>query len=196
MKNKTFQIIIFGFILLLIGTIVYLILTRPDSEKPAIIKHETEITKDQATIDSLLLQEELLRMQLKEDSAKNLLRQAALKREIHGLKKELQQLRPAVQIYLDSIPVLKEFTDLQDSVIQAQTEFIDSLQTWASIERMKFNRLILASDEKFDLAVEVNQHYREIDEIRKKENRRLKKLNRLVLVAVPVSFVAGVVLAR
>jgi len=196
MKSKTFQIIIFGFILLLIGIIAYLILSRPDTEKPAIIKHETGITKERATIDSLLLHEELLRMQIKEDSAKTQIREAALKREIRGQRKELQELRPVVQKYLDSIPALKEYTDLQDGVIQKQSELIDSLQTWQSIERMKFKRLLLAGDEKFNASVSINGHLRDISEIRKKDNRRLKKINRLLLVAVPVGFVGGVLLAK
>lgn len=194
MVNK--QNILYFLILLLIGVIIFLILTKPVTEKPSIIKHETEISNDKATIDSLLLQEELLKLQLKEDSQKTKLRIAALNGQIRVLKNEVHELRPKVQVYLDSIPVLQEFVGKQDSVILAQTEFIDSLQTWASIERMKFNRLILASDDKFDLAVEVNSHYKAIDQIRKKENRRLKKVNRLILVAVPVSFVAGVVLAK
>lgn len=194
MVNK--QIIPYILILFLIGVVIFLILTRPDSEKPAIIKHETEITNDKATIDSLLLQEELLKLQLKEDSQKTKLRIAALNGQIRVLKKEVQELRPAVQVYLDSIPVLQEFVGKQDSVIQVQGELIDSLQTWGSIERMKFNRLILASDEKFNLAVEVNQHYKAIDAIRKKENRRLKKVNRLLLVAIPTAFVGGVLLAK
>lgn len=196
MKNKTLQIIIFGFILLLIGIIVYLILTRPDSEKPAIIKHETEIKQDTRKIDSLLLRQEELRLQLREDSQKTKLRIAALNGQIRVLKNEVHELRPKVQVYLDSIPVLQEFVGKQDSVIAVQGDLIDSLQTWASIERMKFNRLILASDEKFDLAVEVNQHYKAIDDIRKRDNRRLKKVNRLLFVAVPVSFVGGVLLAK
>lgn len=194
MPNK--QNLTFILVAVLLAVIVYLILSRPDPEKPSIIKHETEISRDQVTIDSLLLQEELLRLQLKEDSAKNLLRQAALKREIHGLKKKLQEVRPDVQPYLDSIPVLKEFVALQDSVIDVQAAAIDSLQTSVSVQWMKFNRLILASDEKFDLAVEVNSHYKAINEIRKKENRRLKKANRLLLVAIPVAFVGGVILAK
>lgn len=192
----TKQNLLFILILLLLAVIAYLILTRPDSEKPAIIKHETEIKKDTSKIDYLLLRQEELRLQLKEDSQKTKLRIAALNGQIKVLKKEVQELRPAVQIYLDSIPVLQEFVGLQDNTIQKQGELIDSLQTWASIERMKFNRLILASDEKFDLSVEVNQHYKAINEIQKKENRRLKKINRLLLVAVPVGFVAGIVIAK
>jgi len=183
-------------IAVLLAVIVWLILSRPDTEKPAIIKHETGITKERATIDSLLLQEELLRLQLKEDSQKTKLRIAVLNGQIHGLKKELQQLRPEVQVYLDSIPVLNEFVGLQDSVISAQGSILDSLQTWQSIERMKFKRLLLAGDEKFNAAIEINSHYKSIDEIRKRDNRRLKKVNRLLLVAVPTAFVGGIIIAK
>lgn len=190
------NVIIFGFILLLIGIIVYLILTRPDSEKPAIIKHETEIKQDTRRIDSLLLRQEELRLQLKTDSLKTIEAKRALKMRIATLEKQNGNIKKEIQPLLDSIPILKTYTDMQDSVISVQNSLIDSLETWSSIERMKFRKLLLASDEKFNAAIEINSHYKAIDAIRKKENRRLKKLNRLVLVALPVAFVSGVVLAK
>ena len=196
MKSKTFYGIIFGFILLLIGIIVYLILTRPDSEKPAIIKHETEIKQDTRRIDSLLLRQEELRLQLKTDSIKAIEAQRRFKMRIATLEKKLSVIKTEVQPLIDSLPILKIYTDMQDSVISVQKNRINELENGVIKAQETFNRLILASDEKFNLAVEVNQHYRAINQIRGKENRRLKKANRLLLVAVPVGFVAGVVLSQ
>src|SRR6188768_3629214 len=117
MKNKTLPIIILGLFLLLIGIIVYLILTRPEVEKPAIIKHETGIKQNQVKIDSVDKAQKAIIQELVKDTLKSSLALKRSKREIQGLKKELQQLRPEVQVYLDSIPVLNEFVGLQDSVI-------------------------------------------------------------------------------
>lgn len=180
----------------LVGLVVFLILSKEDSEKPAIIKHETEIKQDTRRIDSLLLRQEELRLQLKTDSLKTIEAKKALKMRIATLEKKLSNVKQEVKPWLDSIPILKNYTDMQDSVISVQNSLIDSLETWSSVERMKFRKLLLASDEKFNAAIEINAHFRAIDQIRKKENRRLKKVNRLILVAVPVSFVAGVVLAK
>lgn len=194
MVNK--QIIPYILILFLIGLVIFLILTRPDTEKPAIIKHETEIKQDTRRIDSLLLRQEELRLQLREDSIKSKSREKAFKMRVATLEQKLSEQRAKVQELIDSVPALNAFVETQDSIIQVQAERIDSLQTEKSIQWMKFNRLILASDEKFNAAIEINSHYKAIDAIRKKENRRLKKINRLLLVAVPVAFVGGVVLAK
>lgn len=196
MKNKTFQIIIFGFILLLIGIIVYLILTRPDPEKPAIIKHETEIKQDTRKIDSISALQRELRDRLTSDSLKSIVSQRAFKSKIQTLEKNLIEQRAQAQALIDSVPALNAFVDTQDSIIVVQAERIDSLQTEKSIQWMRFNKLLLASDEKFDLAVEVNSHYKAINEIRQKENRRLKKANKLLLVAIPTVFMGGVILAK
>jgi len=196
MKNKTFNIIIFGFILLLIGIIVYLILTRPDTEKPAIIKHETEIKQDTRRIDSLLLRQEELRLQLREDSLKSIEAKKAFKMRIATLEKKLVVLRDEVKPILDSIPILKIYTDMQDSVISVQKNRINELEKGELRDQETFNSLLLASEEKFNASIEINSHYKKIDDIRKKDNRRLKKVNRLLLVAVPVGFVGGVLLAK
>jgi DNA-directed RNA polymerase beta subunit len=193
---KTKQTAVFILIAVLLAVIVWLILTRPDTEKPAIIKHETEIKQDTRRIDSLLLRQEELRLQLREDSLKSIEAKKAFKMRIATLEKKLAMVKTEVQPWLDSIPILKTYTDMQDSVISVQNSRIDSLETERSIERMKFKRLLLAGDEKFNAAIEINSHFKAIDDIRKKDNRRLKKVNQLLLVAVPVSFVGGVLLAK
>jgi len=185
-----------GLIAVLIAVIVWLILTRPDTEKPAIIKHETEIKQDTRRIDSLLLRQEELRLQLREDSLKSIESKKAFKMRIATLEKKLAMVKTEVQPWLDSIPILKTYTDLQDSVISVQKNRINELENDVIKAQDTFNHLILASDEKFNAAIEINSHYRAIEQIRKKDNRRLKKANRLLLVAVPVAFVGGVLLAK
>jgi len=194
MPNK--QNLTYFLVLLLLGVIVWLILTRPDTEKPAIIKHETEIKQDTKRIDSLLLLQELLRLQMKEDSLKNKVQEKRFKLRLATLEKKLEDQRQEVAPLIDSIPALHAFVTTQDSIISIQGERIDSLQTEKSIQWMKFNRLLLASEEKFNASVSINSHFKAIDDIRKKDNRRLRKVNRLLLVAVPTAFVGGVFIAK
>lgn len=194
MPNK--QNLTYFLILLLLAVIAYLILTRPDTEKPAIIKHETEIKQDTHRIDSLLLRQEELRLQLKEDSLKSKSREKAFKMRVATLEQKLSEQRAKVQELIDSVPALNAFVDTQDSIISVKSERIAQLSEDKTEQWEKFNALILASDEKFNASVEINSHFKAINEIRKKENRRIKKANRLLMVALPVSFVAGIVLAK
>lgn len=192
----TKQNLLFILILLLLAIIAYLILTRPDTEKPAIIKHENEIKQDTRRIDSLLLIQELLRLQLKEDSLKGRVQEKRFKLRVATLEKKLEEQRKEVAHLIDSIPALAAFVSTQDSIISFQSERIAQLSEEKLDQWEKFNALVLASDQKFNAAVEMNQHWKAIDEIRKKENRRLKKTNRLLLVAIPTAFVGGVILSK
>lgn len=182
--------------LFLIGIIIYLILSRPDTEKPAIIKHENEIKQDTRRIDSLLLRQEELRLQLRKDSIEMKSREKAHRIRVAALEKKLSVIKSEVQPLIDSIPILKTYTDLQDSVINVQKNRINELENGIIVNQETFNAMILASDEKFNASVEINSHMKAINEIRKKDNRRLKKANRLLMVAIPTAFVGGVVLAK
>jgi hypothetical protein len=182
--------------LLLIGIIIYLILSRPTVEKPSIIKHETAISREKVSMDSLADVQKAIIQKMTMDSLKNLEAANRFKTRISKLENKLAMVKEEVRPWLDSIPILKTYTDLQDSVISAMAGRIDSLETERSIERMKFKKLILAGDEKFNAAIEINSHFKAIDEIRKKDNRRLKKVNRLLMVSVPIAFVGGIVLAK
>lgn len=194
MLNK--QNIPYILILFLIAVVIYLIITRPSTEKPAIINHETEIKEDTHRIDSLLLLQELLRLQLKEDSLKNKVQEKRFKLRVASLEQKLSEQRERVQVLIDSVPALNAFVDTQDSIISVQSERITQLSEEKLDQWEKFNALVVAENHKFNAATEINQHFKALDEIRKKDNRRLRKANRLLMVAVPVAFVGGVVLAK
>jgi len=178
-------------VILLVGIIAYLFWPAPKQTNPDIIKHETEISKERQLIDSLLLQEELLRLKLKEDSLKNVLRQAAYKREIQVLKKKLSETRPEVQPYLDSIPVLKQFVAIQDSIIHKQDSEIDNLNAENLAQRKHFESLLKVADEKFNAATEINDHFKAINDIQDRQNKKMRKINAILKVSIPAAFVVG-----
>jgi chromosome segregation ATPase len=110
--------------LILAVVVIILILTRPSGGSDAQNKREdayrNQIALLQLEKDSLKALQSKIILEVSEEHEKDSIELESIEREIRVLKTRLTQQRPQVQPYLDSIPVLKQFVETQDSVIQTQ----------------------------------------------------------------------------
>lgn len=137
---------------------------------------KSEINRNKAELVVLQNREQTLKERVKQDSVKAIASQNAFKREISKLKIKLAQARQPVQVLIDSVPALDLFVDLQDSTIKLQGDRIDTLE----LQKLKlfkaFNNLILLSDEKYKIQLDLNKHHQNyVAQLKKQVKRERNK---------------------
>ena len=168
----------FLLIISLVAVIVLLILfwpsKQPDQDTSEAFKSEIERLKVEKAENSLKVE------RLKKTYSDSLRIIEALiygkDKEITLFRRKLADLRPVVAPQLDSLPLVKQFVDLQDSVIQAQGKQIDTLKWTVEFQKKMFAELVAAEvdEEKIDQRIQAEQAKR-IDELEKANEKMFKK---------------------
>lgn len=124
---------------------------------------------------------------------------SAKDKRIQVLSTRLTQQRPVVQPILDSIPVLKQFVETQDSLIQTQDSTIQILQASAYRSAKEFDALSIAMvderkiSEKMIQDCEANREALkgDLEKATKTEARKVKFWKAAAVVGTVGAFILG-----
>lgn len=164
-------------LILLSGILVFLSYQKDPVLEDQLIRYQLEIDRNRHEIDSLLKRQDQLKRELKEDSIQSEKEKKKYQYRIANLKQELEKKRPEITVIADSFPQLKEFINLQDSIITTQAARIDTLESDKARQWKTFNQILTASEEKYKAQVEINDHMNSIVQIERKKNKRITKQN-------------------
>lgn len=114
--------------------------------------------------------------------------------QISTLKKKVVIKRIYVQPLIDSIPTLRAFVQLQDSVIQRQETRIDSLNAGMGFQRKLNEQLIFdeLTEDRIEASMQIETTRRIAD--LEQQGRKKERKNRFVKVLIPISLVGGLLL--
>lgn len=173
-------IIILGLAIVL--TVLFLITLDKCSAPPKtqIVFDSTVIKLNKVMIDSLNDRIQATKKKMTSDSVLFSVREKAFKIENNRLRRKLAESRIEIQPMIDSIPVLNEFVDTQDSLILVQSARIDTLEQEKERQRVGFSDLLEASEGRFkaisetntDLSQQLTKSISETQRLQRKEKKR------------------------
>lgn len=170
--------------------------SRPSEEREADRKeqYETEVTILKAEKTSIQAAQDSIAKVLIHRTRKDSLSLSRYYEQISTLKKKVVIKRIYVQPLIDSIPTLRAFVELQDSVIQYQETRIDSLNAALDFHA-KVNQDLIALEfveDKIEsqMAIETSLRISDLEQ----QGRRKEKKNRFVKVLLPIVGVAGLLI--
>jgi vacuolar-type H+-ATPase subunit E/Vma4 len=119
-------------------------------------------------------------------------------KEIKGFKRQVSQLRQQVNDQVDSLPVVKKFIALQDSVIQKQGETLDTFRLSLAFHRNVIKRLdnLHVDSERIasEMQAKCEARLQEVTEDYRKQARKAKRANRFLKAGAVVLGVGGFLL--
>lgn len=125
-------------------------------------------------------------------------RLSAKDKEIRGFKVKLSQLREQIKEQVDTLPEIKRFIALQDSVIEKQGEVIDTLKASVDFQVNAIKELgkIHVDSEKIadDMLTKCESRLQEVTEDYRKQVRKAKRANRFLKAGAVVLGVGGFLL--
>lgn len=192
-------------LLVAVAVIVALILLWPDTgPSPAEQEREAQYQRQQA-IDAVKLREsastiDSLKKKLIDTLKVVIVESEAKDKEIRVLRTRLAKSRTEVQPMLDTIPTLKAFVEQQDSLIQLQDEQIVVLRDGLYQVGKDLTSLIGEQEMNSRIAADMLQQCETRREEMKsefdKENKKIRRANRVWKVATVVGVVGAFLLAK
>lgn len=183
--GKFWPFIVIYILLLFIGHLC----TRPEQKDPVIEKHYIEIDRGQHRVDSVA---ELLKASEKKrkvDSAKAVVREKAFVKKIASYEKKEVELRPEIEAMADSVPILKEYIAVRDSMNVEYKKRISELNVEKFELKHEFDLELKMHDGKFKAQEEMTEHFKEVADIYRKKYKKTKRANtwlKIGLVALAV----------
>lgn len=109
------------------------------------------------------------------------------------LTKELRRARGTIQEMIDSIPVLKAYVDLSDSLHELRVERIHTLGRELEFKSNLYDDLIEIKDAKFRVSGVIIDHKDGIIQQQGKTIRKQGRLIKVLKVFIPVALIGGAV---
>ena len=146
-------------------------------------------------IEAIQARGEAIKTKLHTDSLKTSLALQALKIENKNLRKKIKELRPDILVIADSMPIIRRWVDVGDSIDIVQTAEIDSLykeksRIWRSMNAIVFNR-----DEQIQLLTELVNHKEVISQDLRKKLRKERRKKTFFKVTTALGIVTALYLA-
>lgn len=105
-------------------------------------------------------------------------REKGLKIEIKRYESKIASLRPQVQAKIDSFPDLRQFLELQDSIIVKQDSLIRAQDLFCAAQISDFNEILALHQQKFTAQQQISEAWMETAaEARKEAVKERKKKN-------------------
>lgn len=138
--------------------------------------HEPELKQyidaEKKRVIDLFNQGEDLKRKLIDLSQKDSLSVMSLKLENKALRKEVSRSRVSIQYVIDSVPGVKKFVALTDSLDIIQEAMADTLESQKAIQWKSFNRILEISDQKFEAS---NKMAEDFEAMNKSLSKNIRK---------------------
>lgn len=116
-------------------------------------------------------------------------RENGLKIEIKRYESKIASLRPQVQAKIDSFPDLRQFLELQDSIIVKQDSLIRAQDLFCAAQISDFNEILALHQQKFTAQQQISEAWMETaaearkDAVKEKRKKNFFKITSGILTA-------------
>lgn len=186
-------IILIG-VILAIGIIHYF--RGCNKTEPAIIDIQKADTIYRVKIDSIHALRKADLEKMKQDSVKAKVAETVYITEITRLKKKIAEKKEIAMPVIESNENVRELVTYYDSTIVVLEQRIDTVQQEKSQQYVSFNKILSEYDEEIKQNKMFIGQQSETIEVLSKNNKKLKRGNRILKVVIPVALVVGALLAK